>query len=807
MNLRAGVRTTSEYRVMAQRKSGLKAIEAWQDENMALWLPVLSELAASNPQPLSAALERTVHTAAAPLDTMAGEPAVTSPAPVSSAPAATAAASLVNPLSSPPLVNDPAAAHDDGLAPAAATLQLHGTAIASTHPANAPDAAGSSDFARGQAFHQQAFHQQAFHPVDFSGAHNHDFSRPTLGHQATPEYRSIDGSGNNLANTEFNSAGSDFTRAGPAHFADGVSMPVDGPNPRMISNVVVGEGNADQANAEGLSGMMYAWGQFIDHDLDLANADGVTHIDIPVPNGDPVFGDGSVIALTRAIVDPATGPGTGKPATAVNAITGWLDGSMVYGSDAATAASLRLADGHMKTSEGNNLPIENGQFLAGDVRAQENPSLTALQTLFLREHNYQVDQLKAAHPDWSGDQLYDQARAIVSAEIANITYSEFLPHLLGPNAIPAYKGYDPSVDPRITEEFAGAAFRFGHSIVSAETERIDENGAVVGPSLELAQTFFMTPADFTAASGADGFLRHLASDPSQAMDARIVDDLRNFLVDPPDGMDLAAINIQRGRDLGLGTLNQTREALGLKPYTDFSQVSDDPATVKALEQAFGSVDKIDLWTGGLSEAHMAGAMVGETFGTIIANQFTALRDGDRLYFENAGFDPKTLGMIEGTTLADIIKRDTDTKNIQDDVFVFAERHSGTAGGVAGEEPDVPQVVVGANGNDTLSGGPKADFLFAGTGTQVLVGGDGADTFEFKFGTRATITDFQPGIDKLVVEGLDLGHARPGQGGRFGHTEVQVHNHDGSAVIDVGSVHIELTGVKPSQITDLEHLFS
>src|SRR5580765_3839779 len=94
------------------------------------------------------------------------------------------------------------------------------------------------------------------------------------------DYRSIDGSGNNLSHVEYNVAGSDFTRIGPAHFADGVDAMTLGPNPRMISNVVVGQGDADVANAEGLSGMMYAWGQFIDHDLNLSRSDGVTHIDI-----------------------------------------------------------------------------------------------------------------------------------------------------------------------------------------------------------------------------------------------------------------------------------------------------------------------------------------------------------------------------------------------------------------------------------------------------------------------------------------------------------------------------------------------
>ncbi len=155
-----------------------------------------------------------------------------------------------------------------------------------------------------------------------------------------------------------------------------------------------------------------------------------------MPEGD-VLSDtkSTTIELTRAKIDPATGH-DGVPAAAVNTISGWMDASMIYGSDAATAASLRTADGHMKTSVGNNLPIDpqSGMFIAGDVRADENPDLTALQILFVREHNYQVDLLHQQLPNWTGNQLYDNARAIVTAEIEHITYDEFLPHLLGADA-------------------------------------------------------------------------------------------------------------------------------------------------------------------------------------------------------------------------------------------------------------------------------------------------------------------------------------------------------------------------------------
>ena len=177
-------------------------------------------------------------------------------------------------------------------------------------------------------------------------------------------YRSIDGTGNNQ---NFNATGTDMTREGTAHFVDGISVPIETVNPRTISNNIVGEGDAGVANPDGLSAFMYAWGQFIDHDLDLVTTDGVNHIDVAVPNGDPIFPDGSSIPITRSVIDPATGAGTDVPATAINQITGWLDASMIYGSTQAVADNLGLPDGHMKVSDENNLPIvANGTTTACD---------------------------------------------------------------------------------------------------------------------------------------------------------------------------------------------------------------------------------------------------------------------------------------------------------------------------------------------------------------------------------------------------------------------------------------------------------
>ncbi|HEV7915532.1 MAG TPA: peroxidase family protein, partial [Albitalea sp.] len=235
--------------------------------------------------------------------------------------------------------------------------------------------------------------------------------------------------------------------------------------------------------------------------------------------------------------------------------------------------------------------------------------------------------------------------------------------------------------------------------------------------------------------------------------------------------------------------------------------------VAALRKAFGSVDAVDLWTGGLAEGHAPGSAIGETFATIIGGQFERLRDGDRLWYENDQFDKRTLDAIEHTSLSDIILRNTDTRAIQEDVFIFYERR---AGDVASEEPDAPQLVIGAPHAAQLVGGPQSDMLVAGTGQQVLTGGGGSDRFVFTADTRAVITDFQPGQDHLVFKenaaaGPDIGGQQTASGFHQGHhgltagpTIVQDHDH---AVVIYGSVRVEMQGVSAAQLTPDDYSFA
>ena len=280
------------------------------------------------------------------------------------------------------------------------------------------------------------------------------------------EFRPIGGTGNNLQFPGLNATpGSPKIALTPLNFAPGTNDGlVNAPNPRTISNVISGGTGANGQNGQTtdpkLSAWLYVFGQFVDHDLDLEETPlSNPQINIIIPPNDPNPLAGTMIAMNRDTRSPVTN-------TIINTTAGYLDLSQLYGSDPATAASLRNADGTLATSDnGLALPVINGEFVTGDPRVMENPELTALTILFMREHNFWVATLKSQHPNWTGDQLYNMAKAINTAEYQNIVYTEYLPALIGPLLGP-YQGYNPRVNSQVTQEFSTAAFRMGHSQVS-----------------------------------------------------------------------------------------------------------------------------------------------------------------------------------------------------------------------------------------------------------------------------------------------------------------------------------------------------
>jgi hypothetical protein len=388
-----------------------------------------------------------------------------------------------------------------------------------------------------------------------------------------------------------------------------------------------------------------------------------------------------------------------------NQISAYLDGSVIYGSDATRAAALRtFSGGLLKTSEGNLMPLntaglanandarifpDNELFLAGDVRANENVELSAIHTLFVREHNLLAAGIAAATPGLTDEQIFQAARKIVVAEMQAITYREFLPALLGRGAIRPYEGYKPDVNPGIATEFSTAAYRIGHTLINDDVEMLDNEGNEIDEALALAEAFF-NPSVLHAV-GPDPLLKYLATDSAQEVDLQLVGGLRNFLFGPPGagGFDLAALNIQRGRDHGLSDYNSVRAAYGLPRVSSFADITSNATIQTKLKDLYSSVDAIDLWVGGLSEDHLPGSSVGPTFQRIIADQFERIRDGDRFWYQWT-FKGAQFEAIERTRLSDIIRRNTSLTKIQDDVFFY---DSSTLAGLVPKTSPVPPVLL------------------------------------------------------------------------------------------------------------------
>ncbi len=523
------------------------------------------------------------------------------------------------------------------------------------------------------------------------------------------EVRSIDGSGNNVDNPDLGTPGQPLLRIADADYADGVSDPAgeDRPSAREISNVLSGVEDAGTKNERGLSAFLYVWGQFLDHDIDLTESqDDGELFPVEVPEGDPLFdptGSGdATIPLTRSQYDLASGTSVDNPREQISSITAYIDGSQVYGSDQATADSLReFVGGRLTITESGLLPLnESGTVIAGDIRASENLSLTSLHTLFVREHNRLAEEISASDASLTDEEIYQQARARVIAEIQSITYNEFLPALLGKNAISDYQGYDSSVDPTIANEFSTAAFRFGHSTLNDDVGFFDNDGLAVQDEIALKDAFFNS--GLLEETGIDSILKYDASSRSQEIDLEVVDSVRNFLFGPPGagGLDLVALNIQRGRDHGLSDYNATREAYGLDEIDSFDDITSNVELQGKLESLYGHVNNIDLWVGLLAEDHLAGSSVGELTQTIIVDQFERLRDGDRFWYENT-LNGREIKAVENTSLADVIERNTTVDSLQSNVFFFTPEISGT---VLAVQTPVDRPVNNAPVNNLQAGG-------------------------------------------------------------------------------------------------------
>jgi len=382
----------------------------------------------------------------------------------------------------------------------------------------------------------------------------------------------------------------------------------------------------------------------------------------------------------------------------MNQITHLHDASNVYGSDEEDGKDLReLRGGLLKTHKNTHpkglLPQEEGDlegeecqidsatqdsldrkcFKAGDSRSNEQPGLTAYHTVWLREHNRLAVELKYLNPHWNDEKLYQEARRILIAEMQHITYNEWLPIVLGTDfmdeldIVPVTYGYsgryDKTVNPTIINSFAAAAFRFGHTLIQGMLDMVKEvhfDRQTVS-RIPLSDTFF-NPELVYVPGELDKFLVGLATQPSQKYDNIISEEVTNLLFKAKDksfGMDLVALNLQRGRDHGLPGYNAFRELCGSKRVKNFNGFADlmPKQIVERLKLIYKDVDDVDLFIGGISESSVPGGLLGPTFRCLVGDQFKRLQQGDRFFYDSTAnpgkFTEAQLIQIRHTSLARI----------------------------------------------------------------------------------------------------------------------------------------------------------
>ncbi|XP_054720613.1 LOW QUALITY PROTEIN: chorion peroxidase-like [Uloborus diversus] len=534
-------------------------------------------------------------------------------------------------------------------------------------------------------------------------------------------FRSMTGKCNNMKHTIWGSANTPFVRLIPPVYTNGIDSPrvssVDGgplPNARRVSAAI--HKDYDMPSSD-ITVLFMSWGQFIDHDLTLAaqprdeNEIEIACCKVPpalrhkycmplqIPANDPFYSkyDVTCMDFKRTMAGHLPGCALG-PRVHINLQTASIDANFLYGSTDELATKLRLGTkGLMRTwDKFGDLglkellpPLTDTPekdciarprslycFLAGDERVNEQIHLTVLHTLYVRHHNRIARILSKLNRHWEDERLYQETRHIIAAQVQYIAYNEFLPILLGPVYRQRYNltlqqtghwyGYDENAHMGISNAFQSAAFRFGHTFIQSRVRLYDKYHQFVD-SIELRQ-LLRHPFVVNEPGIIDHLVGGLINTPAQTYDPFISSEVTNHLFQEkhlPFGIDLVATNLLRGREMGVPGYNHFREWCGLGRVETFAELEYymSNGTAFKFSQLYKHPDDIDLWSAGVSEKAMSGALVGPTFACIIAHQFRMLRKGDRFWHENPGlpssFTPAQLREIRKTIQSKIICENAD----------------------------------------------------------------------------------------------------------------------------------------------------
>ncbi|CAL1265686.1 unnamed protein product [Larinioides sclopetarius] len=537
----------------------------------------------------------------------------------------------------------------------------------------------------------------------------------------TTKYRTSDGSCNNLRHPEWGKTFHMYSRVLPPRYADGINearLSYDGgplPSAREVSQRAFASENRPSRK---VTVAFALWAQFLAYDLSLTgvtiagNGDAIlcchpeiqknarllhpACMPIHILDDDPYFRKyrRSCMHFLRSIAAPRPDCTFG-PREQLNQMTAYIDGSSIYGASEERTNALRsyeggklkwsIAGGEDMLPTNKSLPCASKNapcFATGDKRSNQNVLLTLIHGVMLREHNRLADRLSSLNPGWSDEILFREARRLLCAQLQHITYTEFLPLLLGNKVMSSYGlspklsgysfDYKADLNAAIINSFATAANRFGHTLVQEDIEMYSSQGARHDES--TLQKF--DPSLLHRKDSFDALIRGTLRQPAQAFDSHVSNQLRNQLFnDSGYGLDIIALNIQRGRDHGLPGYNEWREYCGLPRLRNFKELENimDSSVARNFSRLYGNVDDVDLYPAGIAENPLPDAILGPTFACIVAEQFRRLKLGDRFWYENGGmessFSEAQLHEIRKVTLSRLLCDNTHVEAIQLVAFV------------------------------------------------------------------------------------------------------------------------------------------
>jgi Ca2+-binding RTX toxin-like protein len=411
-----------------------------------------------------------------------------------------------------------------------------------------------------------------------------------------------------------------------------------------------------------------------------------------------------------------------------------------------------IAHDAVPTEPGYDAALLDDHVITGDGRGNENIGLTAVHHVFHTEHNLLVGDIKrlveaeeVKRPgfkadwllpsgEWDGERLFQAARFMTEMQYQHLVFEEFA-RKVQPQ-VDIFVGYQADIDPAITAEFAHTVYRFGHSMLNERLARTSADGQVEDVDLIDA---FLNPRSFTDDGNgnqitpnvaAGSLARGMTTQVGNEIDEFVTDGVRNNLLGLP--LDLAAINLARGRDTGVPSLNSARRQFyaetshpALVPYdswTDFQLGLRHPRSLVNFVAAYGThpsitaattlagkraaaellvdggagapsdrlaflnstgdvwsndadgvtntgLDDVDFWIGGLAEKQMPfGGLLGSTFNFVFETQMEKLQDGDRLYYLTRTAGLNFLTQLEENSFAELVMRTTDAKHLPFDVF-------------------------------------------------------------------------------------------------------------------------------------------